>query len=83
MTDTPAGLCYLSVVSRDSVRIAFLVPALNYLNIFAYGISNPYLNSPCLEIILFVAGLDCGKSLEGKVMKLLSALCGLKISGAS
>ena len=27
--ETPVGLCYSSVVSRDSVRIAFLVYALN------------------------------------------------------
>ena len=29
MTDTSVGLCYLSVVYRDSVRIIFLVAALN------------------------------------------------------
>ena len=30
-----------------------------------------------------VAGMECGKSLDGKVMKLVRALYGLKSSGAS
>ena len=82
MTDTPVGLCYSSVLSRDSVRIAFLVYALNDLDNLACDIYNAYLNAPCLEIILFVAGMECGKSLEGRVMKLVRAFYGLKISGA-
>ena len=64
MTDTPVRLCHSSVVSRDSVRISFLVAALNDLDILAYDISNAYLNSPLQERIWFVAGLECGKSLE-------------------
>ena len=83
MTDTPVGLCYSSVVSRFSIRIAFLIAALNDLDILACDISNAYLNAPCRERIWFVAGLECGKSLEGKVMKLVRVLYGLKSSGAS
>ena len=60
MTDTPVGLCYSSVVSRDSIIITFLVAALNDLDILACDISNAYLNSPCQEIIWFVAG--CNRS---------------------
>ena len=48
MTDTPVGLCYLIVVSCDSVRNALLVAALNDLFILAYGIYNAHLNAPCL-----------------------------------
>ena len=33
-TDTPVGICYSSVVSRDSVRLALLVAALNDLDVF-------------------------------------------------
>ena len=83
MNDTLVVLCYLGVVSRDSFIIAFLVAALNDLDILACEMSNAYLNAPCREIIWFVAGLDFGKSLEGKVMKLVRALYGLKISGVS
>ena len=57
VTDTPVGLCYLSVVYRDSVRIAFLFAALNDIDILACGISNAYLNAPCQERIRFVAVL--------------------------
>ena len=83
VTDTSVRLCYSSVVSCDSVRIEFLASALNDLNILACDISNADLNAPFREKIWFVAGLECGKSLEGKVMKLVRALYGLKISGAS
>ena len=36
--ETPVALCYPSVASRDSVRIAFLIAALNDLDIFACDI---------------------------------------------
>ena len=76
MTDTPVGLCYSSVVSRDSVRIAFTVAALNDLDIMACDIGNAYLNAPCREKIWFEAGIECGQSMKGKVMKLVRALYG-------
>ena len=82
MTETPVGLYYSSVVYSDSVRIAFLAVALNDLDILEFEISNPYMNAPCRERIQFVAGMECGKILEGKVMKLVRAFYGLKISGA-
>ena len=83
MTETPVSICYSSVVSRDSVRLAFLVAALNDLDILSCDIGNAYLNAPCREKIWFKAGIECGKSLQGKVMRLVRALYGLKSSGAS
>jgi len=83
MYNTSVGFCYLSAVSRDRVRIVLLIAALNDLDILACEISNAHLDAPCREIIWFVAGLECGKSLECKVMKLARALYGLKSSGAS
>lgn len=83
MTDTPVGLCYSSVVSRDSVRIAFLVAALNDLDVLSCDIGNAYLNAPCREKIWFKAGIECGSEVAGKVCKLVRALYGLKSSGAS
>ena len=82
-TEAPVGICYSSVVSRDSVRIAFLVAALNDLDILATDIGNAYLNAPCREKIWFEAGLECGHANKGKGMKLVRALYGLKSSGAS
>ena len=43
MTETPSTLTYLSVVSRDSVRIILLVEALNGLNIMVRDIQDAYL----------------------------------------
>ena len=62
MTETPVALCYSSVVSRDIVCIAFLVAALNDLDVFSCDIGNAYLNAPCKEKIWFEAGLECGKA---------------------
>jgi hypothetical protein len=68
MTETPTSITYSSVVSRDSVRIAFLIAALNDLDIMACDISNTYLNAPCKEKIWFVAGPEFG-SRQGQVKK--------------
>ena len=48
-TETPASLTYSSVVARDSVRIAFLLAALNGLDIKACDIQNAYLTADCRE----------------------------------
>ena len=81
-TETPASVTYSSVVSRDSVRLAFLIAGLNDLDILACDISNAYLNAPCREKIWFVGGKDTGED-EGKVLVVDRALYGLKSSGAS
>jgi hypothetical protein len=59
-TETPSSLTYSSVVSCDSVRIAFLMAALNDVDVMSCDISNAYLNAPCREKIWFVAGPECG-----------------------
>jgi hypothetical protein len=48
-TDPPTSLTYSSVVARDSVRIAFLVAALNDLDILAADIGNAYINAKARE----------------------------------
>ena len=47
LTDTLSSLTYSSVVSRDSVRIALTVAALNGLNVLACDIQNAYLTAKC------------------------------------
>jgi hypothetical protein len=42
-TDVSSQLTYSSVVTRDSVRIAFLIAALNELDILATDVGNAYL----------------------------------------
>jgi hypothetical protein len=82
MTETPNSLTYSSVVSRDSVKIAFLITALNDLDVMACDIGNAYLNAKCRENIWFVAGPECG-DIQGTPCKLVRALYGLKSSGAA
>jgi hypothetical protein len=48
-TDVPAVLTYSSVVSRDSVRVAFTIAALNDLKVLACDIQNAFLSAKCRE----------------------------------
>jgi hypothetical protein len=81
-TETPSSLTYSSVVSRESVKLAFLIAALNDLDVMSTDIGNAYLNAECREKIWFKAGLECGID-QGKVMIIKRALYGLKSSGAA
>ena len=76
-TETPAPLTYASVVSRDSVRIALTIAALNDLKILACNIQNAYLNAQCREKIWTIAGPEFGSD-AGKLMIVVRALYGLK-----
>ena len=82
MTDPPKDMTYSSVVSRDSVRIAFLVAALNDLDVLAADVQNAYLNAPTSEKVYATAGLEFGSHNVGRPVKIVRALYGLKSSGA-
>jgi hypothetical protein len=43
MTEAPSAITYSSIVSRESVKIAFLIAALNDLDIMSCDIGNAYL----------------------------------------
>jgi hypothetical protein len=60
MTDLPKDMTYLSVVSRDSMRIAFLAAALNDLDVMAADIQNAYLNAETKETRYFFVGPEFG-----------------------
>lgn len=79
LTDPPTSLTYASVVSRDSVRIGFLVAALNDLDILAGDVQNAYLNADTKEKVYFVAGSEW-KANEGRTVLIVKALYGLKSS---
>jgi len=76
------SMTYASVVTRESVRIAFLYAALNDLDILGCDVSNAYLNAPCKEKIWVRAGKEFGSE-EGCVMLIRRALYGLQTSGFS
>jgi hypothetical protein len=75
-------ITYSSVVSRDSVRIALTIAALNDLKVFACDIQNAFLTAPCRENLYTVAGQEFGSD-EGKFMIVVRALYGLKSAGAT
>ena len=80
-TVTPDALTYVSVVSRDSVRICLTIAALNDLKVLACDIQNAYLTAKCHEKIYTIAGPEFGSD-AGKIMIVTRSLYGLKSSGA-
>ena len=81
MTDPPKDTVYSSVVSRDSVRLFFLIAALNDLDVLSCDVQNAYINAPTKEKVWFRAGSELGEH-KGKVVVIVRALYGLKSSGA-
>jgi hypothetical protein len=75
-------MCYSSVVSRDSVRIALTIAALNDLDMLACDIQNACLTADCREKVWMVAGPEFGSEC-GKNMLVKKAPHGLKSSGAA
>ena len=69
------------MVSRDIVRIALTIAALNSLSIIGCDIQNAYLTEPCHEKIWTTAGPEFGSE-SGKKMLVMRALYVLKFSGA-
>ena len=82
LTEAPITLTYSSVVSRESVRIAFLLAALNEIDVSMFDIGNAYLTAPTTEKLYTYAGPEFGED-EGKLCIIVRALYGLKSSGAA
>ena len=72
----------MSVVSRESVRIAFTLAALNNLEVKAADIEHAYLTAPMTEKCYTVCGPEFGKD-AGKIAIIVRALYGMKGSGAA
>ena len=69
MTAPPSSMTYASVVSRESVRISFLLAALNNCEILAGDIGNAYLNAYTSEKYITVQAKN-----GVKLWKVLSVL---------
>ena len=78
----PGVSTFASVISCDSVRIGFLIAALNDLDILAGDMQNAYLHAPSLEKNYFYAGPEWGAN-EGRVILITCALYGQKSAGAA
>ena len=82
MIKAPAVITYASVVSRDTVRIALTIAALNDLQVKGSDVQNAYLTAPCEEKIWTTLGPEFGPE-QGKKALITRALYGLKSAGAS
>ena len=82
MTDAPPIMTYASVVSRDTVRIALTLAALNDLEVKSSDIMNAYLTAPTEEKLWTELGPEFGPD-AGKKALIVRALYGTKSAGAS
>ena len=62
LTDPPRETIHSSVVSRESVRLAFLAAALNDLDILVADIQNVYLNAPTNKKLYIICGKKFGSN---------------------
>ena len=83
MTDPASTITYSSIISRDSIRIAFLLATLNDVDLLPTDIVNAYLNAPTRERVYTTTGLEFGAKLQGQPVMIVCALYGLKSSGAA
>ena len=81
-TGAPASLTYASVVTRESVRIALTIAALNDLEVKTSDIENAYLTAPTEEKLYTILGSEFGED-KGKIGVIKRALYGTKSAGAS
>ena len=76
-------MTYSGMVSRDtisdSVCLAFIITALNYLDILSGDTQNVNLNAPTKEKVFFYDGDGCNYD-QGKVVVIVRAIYGLNFS---
>ena len=82
-TVAPPTFPYASVVSRESVRVALTLAALNDPEDKTSDIQNAYLTAPCLEKICTTLGSEFGPDLAGKKALVVRVLYGITSAGAS
>ena len=58
--EEPKDMTYSSVVTRNSIRIAFTLAALNDLDVLSTDVQNAYLNAPMKEKVYMMAGPEFG-----------------------
>jgi hypothetical protein len=81
-TDTLHSMTYTSVVSRESVRVAMTLAALNDLDVKMDDIENVYLTTPLTKKVWTVLGPEFGYD-SGKRALIRRYLYGLKSAGAA
>ena len=74
---SPLSTTYSSFVTRESVRLKFLIGSLNNIDICFCNFGNAYLNAPWREKLWTEAGSEFGSE-KGYVLLFVRSLYGLK-----
>ncbi|KAL7524009.1 hypothetical protein ACHAWF_000783 [Thalassiosira exigua] len=82
VTEALATMTNASIVSRETVRLALTIAALNDLEVKCGDVMNAYITAPVQEKIWTVLGPEFGED-EGKKAIIVRSLYGLKSSGAA
>lgn len=79
--EVPKENTFLSVPTRDSIRLFFTLAALNDLDVLSADIQNAYLTAPVKEKYYVIAGEEFPEQYRGRPCKVVRALYGLPIAG--
>ena len=82
MTGEPDCLTYASVVSRELIRLAFMLASLNGLDVLQADVEGAYLNAKSTEKLFTVSGPKFGE-FAGRRAIIRRALYGTKSAAAS
>ena len=72
MTKAPATIMYASLVSRETVRIALMIAALNDLEVKLGNILNAHVQAPVTEKVLTTLSLEFTKDVRKTQQEQLS-----------
>ena len=82
MTGEPKCLTYASVVSRESIRLAFMLASLNNLDVLQADVEGAYLNAASSEKLFTICGPEF-REFAGRRAVIRRALYGTKSAAAS
>ena len=82
VTEAPATITHVSVVSRATERIALMIAALNDLEVKSGDVLNVYVHSPVTEKVWTTLGSEFGKD-AGKTAMIVRAIYGQKSTGTA
>ena len=76
MSKAQATIMYASIVSRETLRITWMIATLNDLEVKLGNILNPYVQAPVTEKMWTTLGPEVGKDAR-KTIVIVAALYGL------
>ena len=80
MTETPDSMTYASVVSHETVRLALVIAAYNYLEVKCGDVLNAYITATIDEKFWTTLGPEFGNGARKRAL-IVCALCGWKSDG--